>query len=190
MRLSARICSPALLAFCLVGPGACDDAKKSSSADSAAKTATKSGAAAGDAPKGDDADAQPEPDPLVVEAVDATKADIAEVRKGLSEGSMAESMVCSDIHRRIPTVEKADPELAAEAKKVCDYERPLAELEMTVKAVETEVAENPAKPGRKRMIVACTTATPKQARKTMEDAKTLDDKAEKLLARFDELCAS
>ncbi len=144
-----------------------------------------------DSRKADSAEPAAALDPLVAEAVEATKKDIAEVRAGLAKQSMAESMVCSEIHRRLPTVKPVDAALAADAVQVCDYERPLSELAWTISQVEAEIEENAKRPNPhnlKRQIMSCATATAKSARETIEAAGKLDDAAKTKFARFDELC--
>ena len=131
------------------------------------------------------------PEAVVAEAIEATKKDIAEVRAGLAKQSMAESMACSEVHRRLPTVKPADPALAADAVQVCDYERPLSELAWTISQVEAEIEENAKRPNPhnlKRQLMGCATPTAKSARETMEAAGKLDDAAKTKFARFDELC--
>lgn len=159
------------------------------------KTEASPGAAASkDSPAAPEADGgQPavEIDPLVAEALESTKKDIAEVRAGLAKQSMAESLVCSDVHRRLPKVKLHDAELAAEAVQVCDYDRPLSELDWTISQVEAEIEENAKRPNPhnlKRQVMSCASGAVKTARETIDKAGKLDDAAKKKFARFDELC--
>ncbi len=166
----------------LVLSAGCDDAKTKEAAAPAKDAAAVS----------EKAEAKPEQvDPLVAEAIQASKDDIAEVRAGLAKQSMAESMTCSDMHRRLPTVKPVDEELAAEVVQVCDYERPLSELDWTISQIEAEIAENAKRPNPhnlKRQVMSCASTVPKSARETIDKAGKMDDAAKAKLARFDELC--
>lgn len=183
LNLSTTALRVTAVCFALAALG-CDDSKTKAAADVASAPAA-----------GEKATEKPaEVDPLVAEAIAANIKDIAEVRAGLAKGSMAESMVCSDIVRRLETLQATDAALAKESRLVCDYERPLSELKTTIAMIETEAAEQAKRPnphGLKRVISGCSTSAAKDARESFARVDKQDDsEAKAQLARFDALCPS